>query len=110
MKRYGMCLLLFCSQQHTLVAQQLFSLPPVPSPSSLSFFLNDSIPAPPKPGFWQTKGVRVAGIPIGLFAASALTWGKREEIMIRDTQSRLLEDIVRMFNANGIKIVHRSEP
>ena len=74
MKRYGMHLLLllsFCCLQHSLVAQQL---------SSLSFFLHDSIPAPPKPGFWQTKAVRVTGIPIGLFAASALTWGEREEI------------------------------
>ncbi|WP_276483935.1 phosphatase PAP2 family protein [Paraflavitalea pollutisoli] len=30
--------------------------------------------------FWQTRFVRMTAVPIGLFAASALTWGEREEI------------------------------
>ena len=43
-------------------------------------FQTDTLPAPEKTGFWNSKSVQISIAPIGFFAASALTWGERQEV------------------------------
>jgi small-conductance mechanosensitive channel len=65
----------------------------------------------------ESKDILAVPVPQVVFQELSL-YGLRVEVLFwvkdlslsRDTQSRLLEEIVRMFNANGIKIVHLSEP
>ncbi|MBO9561629.1 MAG: mechanosensitive ion channel [Niastella sp.] len=65
----------------------------------------------------ENKDILAVPVPQVVFQELSL-YGLRVEVLFwvkdlslsKDTQSQLLEDIVRMFNTNGIKIVHLSEP
>jgi potassium-dependent mechanosensitive channel len=64
----------------------------------------------------ENKDILAVPVPQVVFQELSL-YGLRVEVLFwvkdlslsRDTQSRLLEDIVRMFNANNIKIVHHPD-
>jgi len=72
MRKQGIWLLLLCLGLLSSVVSQ--------EKDSLSILSPAPSPADPKPGFWQSKGVQITIVPVGLFTASALTWGERKEI------------------------------
>ncbi|WP_295121038.1 hypothetical protein, partial [uncultured Chitinophaga sp.] len=47
----------------------------------LPFFVKAQVTdTTPRKTFWQSPAVQISVVPLTLFAASAITWGEREEI------------------------------